>query len=78
MLVAIPSTIFWGLLVPLLAFKYLKKNLGLLKEENFKRSYGFLYDGYKKKKFYWEFVILYRKMSMVFIAVFLVSYKLEI
>jgi hypothetical protein len=33
-------------------------------------TYGFLYSGYSMTKFFWEFVIMFRKMAIVFIIVF--------
>jgi hypothetical protein len=43
-----------------------------------KRTLGFLYLGYVDHKFYWEFVILYRKISIAFISVFLVSISIDV
>lgn len=39
-----------------------------------KELYGFLYNGYKKEFFYWEVVIMYRKILMIVIAVIIKSY----
>ena len=36
-----------------------------------KEKYGFLYKGYKVDSYYWECVIMYRKVAMIFISVFL-------
>lgn len=36
-----------------------------------KEKFGFLYKGYKLDSFYWECVIMYRKVAMIFISVFL-------
>ena len=33
--------------------------------------YGFLYNGYRFRTYYWEIIILYRKVIIVFILVFL-------
>jgi hypothetical protein len=33
-----------------------------------KEQLGFLYNGYRKKFYYWEVIIMYRKIAMVFIA----------
>ena len=35
--------------------------------------YGFLYKGYKMRTYYWESVVMFRKVAMIFIAVFLRS-----
>ena len=39
--------------------------------QDVKEKYGFLYNGYKFTSYYWESVIMYRKVAMIFIAVFL-------
>lgn len=36
-----------------------------------KEKYGFLYNGYQKRFYYWEVVIMYRKILIIFIAVFI-------
>lgn len=70
--------IFEGFGTPLLAFFHIRRNLVNLHEVEFKKAYGFLYDGYRMERYFWEFVILYRKIAMIFILVFLVAYPLEI
>jgi hypothetical protein len=35
---------------------------------------GFLYRGYSTDHFYWEIVIMYRKILLIFISVFISSY----
>ena len=35
--------------------------------------YGFLFKGYKQHTYYWESVVMLRKVAMIFIAVFLRS-----
>lgn len=36
-----------------------------------KIKYGFLYKGYKRDNYYWEIVIMYRKICCLCVAVFL-------
>jgi len=36
-------------------------------------KYGFLFLGYKSSTYYWEFIIMYRKLSIAFVSVFLDS-----
>ena len=43
-----------------------------------KSTLGFLYLGYDDHRFYWEFVILYRKISIAFISVFLASISVDV
>jgi hypothetical protein len=39
-----------------------------------KEKFGFLYAGYTKALFFWEIVIMYRKIGMIFISVFIQPY----
>lgn len=75
---ALPAFIFWGLGIPLFAWRLLKKNIPNFDQIEFKSKFGFLYDGYKVKRYYWEFIILYRKIAMVFISIFLVTFGTHI
>ena len=66
----IPSFCFYGLLLPFVAFSYMKIyscDLNLLVHV---RIVGFLSNGYRRKKFYWEFLFFYRKIVIIFIAQF--------
>jgi hypothetical protein len=36
-----------------------------------REKYGFLYNGYKKTYYFWESVNMYRKISIIFVSVFL-------
>ena len=38
-----------------------------------KEKLGFLFRGYRKKLYYWEIVIMYRKIALIFISVFVVN-----
>ena len=77
LIVALPALIIWGFGLPMLALYTIRKNLEKLNDFEFKKAYGFLYDGYKIERYFWEIVILYRKIIMVFISVFLVTYSLS-
>ena len=57
---------------------HIRKNIENLNEIKFKTAFGFLYDGYSKRKYYWEFIILYRKMFMIFISVFMVTLSVNV
>ena len=39
-----------------------------------REKFGFLYRGYRKDFFFWEIIIMYRKIGLIFIAVFISSY----
>lgn len=47
------------------------KEKDYLSTENAKMKFGFLYNGYKRHNYFWEIVIMYRKIFCIFIAVFL-------
>lgn len=36
-----------------------------------KEKYGFLYNGYRKRYYFWEVIIMYRKIMVIVIAVFI-------
>lgn len=71
--VALPAILIWSIGVPFFIFLYLVKNRHKLHQVDFKLKLGFLYTGYKTKVFYWEFVIMARKISIIILWVFLNS-----
>jgi hypothetical protein len=70
LVVVLPVLVIWGLLVPILVLLYLVRNRRELSEINMKLRFGFLYNGFKQSKFYWEFVIMFRKILIICIVVF--------
>ena len=81
--IGIPALLFWGndllyiiilvLGIPATALSIMIKNKNLLMTPNMKEQLGFLYNGYRSASFYWEILIMYRKIMIVFISVFLSS-----
>lgn len=67
--VAIPSLVVWGLGIPFFAYLLLRREKNKLDTLETKEKYGFLFRGFKKKYYYWEIVIMYRKISLIVIAV---------
>jgi hypothetical protein len=57
---------------------YLVRNRKELSEINTKLRFGFLYNGFKKSKFYWEFVIMLRKILIICIVVFIGNQSIPI
>jgi len=47
------------------------KNKDKLSTVSVKQQFGFLFNGYKRHNYYWEIVIMYRKVFCIFVAVFL-------
>eukprot|EP00347_Sterkiella_histriomuscorum_P011011 403374086 len=70
MIVAIPSIFLWGLGIPFFALIIMFRVKDQLDIQKIREQYGFLYRGYKNKFFFWEVVIMYRKIIIIFIAVF--------
>ena len=71
LLLAVPALIIWGFGIPAFAWIVLARNKENLDDIDTREKYGFLYNGYKKKYYYWESVNMYRKISIIFISVFL-------
>ena len=69
--VAMPSIIVWGLGIPFFAFILMYRERAKLDKVETKEKFGFLYNGYQVELFFWEIVIMYRKIAMIFIAVFI-------
>jgi hypothetical protein len=70
--IGVPSIILWGLGIPTIALIMLfqrRKDLHLMES---KTKFGFLYNGYRiPRAYYWELFIMYRKIVVIFIQVFL-------
>eukprot|EP00349_Pseudokeronopsis_sp_Brazil_P012001 CAMPEP_0202978386 /NCGR_PEP_ID=MMETSP1396-20130829/84826_1 /ASSEMBLY_ACC=CAM_ASM_000872 /TAXON_ID= /ORGANISM="Pseudokeronopsis sp., Strain Brazil" /LENGTH=161 /DNA_ID=CAMNT_0049717339 /DNA_START=282 /DNA_END=767 /DNA_ORIENTATION=- len=72
--VGIPGIIIWGLGIPFFAALLLSQVKNKLNLPETKEKFGFLYRGYKKQFYYWETIIMYRKIILIFIQVFLQIY----
>ncbi len=75
-MVALPGLIIWGLGIPFFAMVLLFKNRKKLSKLEIKEKYGFLFNGYNIDYYYWEGIIMYRKVILIFISVFISSYGL--
>lgn len=71
LVVALPSITVWVIGLPALTLAVLVRKRFGLERENTKLMFCFLYKGYQRKRFYWEFVILYRKVALLTALVFL-------
>ena len=71
--VALPSLMFWGIVVPAICIYILYKNRRKLGSIKVRKMYGFLFNGYTKTEYYWEFVILYRKILIISCSVFIAN-----
>ena len=71
--IAVPSIIVWGLGIPLFALILMRRERHQLTALTTKEKFGFLYNGYQQEMYYWEILIMYRKIGLIFISVFLQS-----
>ena len=69
--VALPCLITWGIGIPAGVWILLNKEREGLDTIAVKEKFGFLYNGYKRGSFFWEIVIMYRKILMIAISVFM-------
>jgi hypothetical protein len=73
LIVAVPSAVGWGVGMPMVCLLTLYRNRNRLGLTELKVRFGFVYNGYEYSKYYWEFVIMYRKILIITIAVFLAN-----
>jgi hypothetical protein len=76
--IALPGLVVWGLGIPtvtLFIMIKIKKQLG---KSDASKKFAFLYQGLRPKYFYWEFVILYRKIVVAILSVFLSSVSVPV
>jgi hypothetical protein len=71
MLAGIPTFLFFSCGIPLLAFWALHRNREKLNDARVKQVYGFLYAGFNPKVYFWESVIMMRKVGLSVVSVFL-------
>jgi len=76
--VVAPSMVVYVFGLPLLSLSYLAKKRQKLDSIDMKMMLCFLYKGYQRKQYYWEFVILYRKVLMIAASVFLASVSITV
>ena len=67
---AVPSLLIWVVILPSTMFYVLRKNQNRLKRDTITRRYSFIYNGYLNQKYYWEFVIMLRKIFLTTNSVF--------
>eukprot|EP00347_Sterkiella_histriomuscorum_P009503 403340963 len=72
--IALPCIIVWGLGIPFFALVLLMRYRKRLESIEIKQKLGFLYRGYRQEYHFWEIVIMYRKIVLIFVSVFLSNY----
>jgi hypothetical protein len=76
---ALPVLALWGIGVPTFILYYLiRTEQGKLDSLDMKLKFGFIYSGFRRSRFYWEFVILYRKMTIICCVVFIGNYSVKV
>jgi hypothetical protein len=76
--VALPAILIWGVGVPSFILAVLFKKRRSLGTLLMKCRFGFFYNGFKKTHFYWEFLILYRKIFIICLVVFVGNQSISI
>ncbi|TNV88134.1 hypothetical protein FGO68_gene5028 [Halteria grandinella] len=72
--IGIPSIIVYSLGIPTLGLALLYRHRQSLEKSHITQQYGFLYKGYRAGfSSYWEMVVIYRKVILIFIQVFLIQ-----
>jgi hypothetical protein len=67
----LPILLIWTLGMPILMFSLLMMNRRGLKDTETRVKLGYLYNGYKPRLYYWEFVISLRKVVIITCSVYL-------
>jgi len=70
-IIAIPSIVLWAIGLSTLILVIMIKRRRVIYRDTNKVIFGFIFNGYKIQKFYWEFIIMYRKISIIVISVFM-------
>lgn len=66
--IGLPNLILWIAGLPIVAFFIIFRNRNNLDSENIKKYFLLIYQGLKRKAFYWEFVNTFRKMFLLFFS----------
>jgi len=68
--VGIPAIAVWVFAVPLLCLIVLIRNRRHLDELWLRLQYGFLIGGFSRERYYWEFLVTFRKVAVICCSVF--------
>lgn len=72
--VSVPSLVIWGAGVPLVMLFIMFKKKNILYTTEMKTKFGFLYNGYKHRFFYWEIIIMFRKIFLILIQMVILQF----
>mgnify|MGYP000739300986 CR=1 FL=1 len=68
--VALPGIVVWGVATPAFIVWVMHKRRKYLHRLENKLRFGFVFNGYRMDRFYWEFLIMYREVVLIALAVF--------
>lgn len=63
--VALPNLIVWAVVLPLILFIKIRTHKKRLQDLKFAAKYSFVLQGLKNNRYYWEFVVLFRKVLLI-------------
>lgn len=66
----LPCLLIWGVAVPAGVLLFLMRRRDHINEADDNIRYGFLVRGYREGLFYWEYVVIYRKLLVIVFIVF--------
>jgi len=72
---ALPAVLVWSVGIPALALLLLVRHRKHLWRGRKQKMLGFLYQGYKKRYFFWEICIIYRKACLATLQVFMSGFS---
>lgn len=68
-MISLPLLLFLGIFIPLLLLFYLILKKKKLNTVELRMKFGFLYNGYQNKYFYWELINIWRQVSLFLIFI---------
>ena len=66
----IPSFLIYAVIIPAIFCSYVFVKRKQLSDKEFATKVGFLIHGYTKQKFYWEYIVLWKKIVIIFCSIF--------
>uniref|UniRef100_A0A7S3JBG8 Uncharacterized protein n=1 Tax=Euplotes harpa TaxID=151035 RepID=A0A7S3JBG8_9SPIT len=69
--VALPGILIYSIGIPAGVLYLMRLDKDKLETLIVKEKFGFLFNGFKRKFYYWEIALMYRKVLMIFISVFM-------
>jgi len=78
LVLALPTLLLWIIILPGSIVYILRKNRNKLDDPEIIHKYSFIYNGYQQNKYYWEAIIMLRKLMFITNSVFSGSVNLEI